>query len=686
METNITEDRLINTVNPYVPYVDKFTNSKEFYYLAEAFNETGFYTQYLEGTEEYVNFWKEVRDKCLHGFTNSVGIRITGHHFFYLNFCRISGYDKSTGKKTEMFPNFVDLDYEYFHMIEYCEKNQKCLVALKGRRQGWSYKAAAICAWEFSFFPGSNSIIGTFLSSFGLETMRMTIENLNWLNEHTEFRKQRNPDLKDNIIARYQYDAGGVKVWKGYKSSVRAISFKDNPTAAVGKSASKLILDEAGVFPNITDTYSFTEPLIKAGSNYSGVTIMFGSSSDMDSGSKYFYEIFTNPSKYNMLEFEDNENPNIKVGYFSSASKGREGYCMNPKSKWFRQPMIDEEGNSNQEAAVDDIMYLREKAKGGLDFKAHHGTITQFPLTWREGFLRDKSAVFSSIEMLEWLSKLETTPSLREDKKKVELYFDNNNIIKAKLNPDLKDITAYPLNKEDSKTGCVVIYEDPITDPPFGLYIIGIDPFDQDKAESSDSLGSCIVYKRFLTNAQTYDIVVAEYTGRPEKADEFYETCRRLCMYYNAKALYENQLKGLKAYFEMKNSLQYLCEQPQIIKDIVKDSRVNRGYGIHMNRGAGSATGIKDQCEIYLKQWLYEERSGADDTKILNLHTIKSIPILKELIAYDREVNTDRVIALMLCILQAKEMHNLQLQELQPRTLLEMDPFFSRKLFKKNNR
>lgn len=664
--------------NPYVPYVEKFQESKEFSYLAEEFNNSGFYTHLTEGTQEYIDFWKDVREKCLKGFTNSEGIRITGHHFFYLNFCRISGYNKETGKKTEMFPNFVDLDYDYFHMVEYCEKNQKSLVALKGRRQGWSYKAAAICAWEFTFFPGSSSIIGTFLSSFGLETMRMTIENLNWLNENTEFRKQRNPDLKDNIIARYQYDAGGIKVWKGYKSSVRAISFKDNPTAAVGKSASKLILDEAGVFPNITDTYSFTEPLIKAGSNYSGVCIMFGSSSDMDSGSKYFYEIFTNPGKYNMLEFEDDENPKLKVGYFSTACRGREGICKDPNSKWFMQPMIDDNGNSNIEASIDDILYEREKAKGGLDYKAHHGAITQFPLTWREGFLRDKSAVFASVEMLDWLSKVETTPSLRDNKKKIELYFDDGGNIKSKLNPDLEDIVSFPLGKDNSKKGCIITWVDPVEGSPYGRYVAGCDPYDQDKADTSESLGSFFVYDRLANQ------FVAEYTGRPERADDFYEICRRLCIYYNAKCLYENQLKGLKGYFEMKNSLHYLCEQPQIIKDIVKDSKVNRGYGIHMNRGAAGATGIKDQCELYLRQWLYDERDNEDGVKTMNLHSIRSIPLLKELIAYDREINTDRVIAVMLCILQSKEMHKIHIESTTPQTLVDMDPFFSKKYFQKN--
>ena len=181
-----------------------------------------------------------------------------------------------------------------------------------------------------------------------------------------------------------------------------------------------------------------------------------------------------------------------------------------------------------------------------------------------------------------------------------------------------------------------------------------------------------------MSNAQTYDQIVAEFTGRPERADDFYEICRRMCIYYNAKCLYENQLKGLKGYFEMKNSLHYLCEQPQIIKDIVSNSKVTRGYGIHMSQQ------IKDQCEIYLKQWLYEERDDVDGTKILNLHTIKSVPLLKELISYDRQNNTDRVIAFMLCILQSKEMHKLHLQDSMPKTLLEMDSFFSKKLFQKN--
>ena len=39
------------------------------------------------------------------------------------------------------------------------------------------------------------------------------------------------------------------------------------------------------------------------------------------------------------------------------------------------------------------------------------------------------------------------------------------------------DITTYHLKKDDKPEGSVVIWEYPIADPPFGLYIGGCDPY-----------------------------------------------------------------------------------------------------------------------------------------------------------------------------------------------------------------
>jgi len=185
--------------NPYVICVDYFKNTKEFSYLAEQYNKTGLYTNAIPGTIEYVEFWQDVKDKCLNGFTNSCGQKITGQHFFYLNFCPILGLNEKTGKKSKIFPRFIDLDYEFFWMVEYCRINQKSLVAVKGRRQGWSYKAAAICTHEFYFYPDSKAVIGAFFSSFSQNTMNMVIDNSNFINTNTEFRKQR-MNLENQIL------------------------------------------------------------------------------------------------------------------------------------------------------------------------------------------------------------------------------------------------------------------------------------------------------------------------------------------------------------------------------------------------------------------------------------------------------------------------------------------------------
>lgn len=655
--------------NPYVPEtIGKFENSNEFSYLAEYFNKHEVYCHIPERTQKYIEFWKDVKDKCINGFTNSKGFRITGDHFFYLNFCKILAEVEEEGskrkRKIEFFPRFVDLDYEYFWMIDYCKNNQKCLIALKARRQGWSYKGAAVVAKEYTFLKDSRNIIGAFLSAYSDQTMGMVKEYINHISTYTPFAHIRNPDLTDYFKSQYQSDVGGVNIWKGYKSSVESITFKDKPAALAGKSASILLLDEAGLFPNIITSWGFTEPILKNGSNFTGLALIYGSAGEMESGTKFFYDMYINPGQYGMLEFDDGQDTGKKVGYFSSATKGRWGLCLNPQSKWFNKLMIDADGNSNEEAAFDDLMYLREISKASSNPKTLHMTISQFPVKWQEGFMRNKGAIFASPELMEWLGEIETT-EVRNEVQKGELVYREGKY-EFKPNPDLNYITSFPLTTDEDNRGCIAIWEHPEEisgEIPYGLYIGGCDPIDMDKS-GTNSLGSFYIYKRFYSADKTHDLIVAEYTGRPPFTDDWYEGCRRLCIYYNAKVLYENMLKGFKGYFEQKNSLHYLYEQPAIIRDIVKDSKVQRGYGIHMSRGSNGSSGIKDTCELYLRDWLYTEREDINGKKIMNFHTIKSIALLKELIAYDIEGNYDRCISFMLCILQTKDLHRQHVQDM----------------------
>ena len=62
------------------------------------------------------------------------------------------------------------------------------------------------------------------------------------------------------------------------------------------------------------------------------------------------------------------------------------------------------------------------------------------------------------------------------------------------------------------------------------------DPYDHDQS-GTNSLGSVFVYKRFQNFENYYDLIVAEYTGRPSTAEEFYENVRKLAIYYNARIM-----------------------------------------------------------------------------------------------------------------------------------------------------
>ena len=157
------------------------------------------------------------------------------------------------------------------------------------------------------------------------------------------------------------------------------------------------------------------------------------------------------------------------------------------------------------------------------------------------------------------------------------------------------------------------------------------DPYDHDQS-GTNSLGSVIVYKRFQGFEEYYDLPVAEYTGRPETADQFYDKVRLLSVYYSAKILYENEKKGLFDYM-MRHHCEYLlADQPDIIKDIVKNSTVTRGKGIHMTQG------IKDWGEGAIKDWLIEEYAPGRR----NLTKVFSEALLEELIAYNSKGNFDR--------------------------------------------
>lgn len=615
---------------------------KYFQEPAYFFRENGTYTKYPIGTYQFDEFWEEETKKCIEGVTYG-NLYIPGPYYFYLNYTQIELKDERTGRKSKGFPMFTDVDLEYFTFIEQARKKQKGIVLVKPRRIGFSYKSAAIISHEFSFYRNAKCIIGAFQSDLSENTMRMALDNLNFLDAHTEWGKQRNPDTKDFVKARYKKSVDGVTTWAGYMSEIHSFTFKDNPFAAIGKSANLFLFEEAGKWPGLLQSYNISEPCWKDGDDLIGVPIIQGTGGDMEGGTQEFAEMFFHPEKYNFLSFDniwDEDSVGNKCGWFVPATRMRMGSYKDEyseHSEWKGSKMIDEFGNSLENIARQSILDLRRRADQGSDPQAKIDSVTQFPLTPKEAFLQSHSFYFPIVELKHILAKMDD--SIELDKHNVGRLVFEEGEIKWKDEQNGKPFREYPV--QTATEGLIEIYETPRLDDSelnVGRYIAGVDPYRYDNA-TTDSVGSIFIFDRLSRR------IVAEYTGRPETTDIFYETCRRLILHYNATAMYEANVTGLYSYFDKKKALHLLADTPYNLRD-----RNTWRPNTNTSKGIIVSKPVKDRGLEYIKQWLTEPESEGSEHKLLE--KIRSVGLLKELISWNPNprANFDRISALLMVL------------------------------------
>lgn len=367
-----------------------------------------------------------------------------------------------------------------------------------------------------------------------------------------------------------------------------------------------------------------------------------------DTGSKFepLKKMFYKPAGYNCLGFKniwDEGYPDQPCGFFVPQYTN-----MDVRDDDGNRLYMDEDGNTKVRESTEYILQeRREMISNAVSAVEIDRFVAERPITPAEAMLEFNGNIFPKKELMAHLNNIRTHKNLQNHKQIGDLVFDNSGQLQW-IPKKHGDITKYPLEKNDDPTGSIVIWEHPVRDASVGLYIAGIDSYDYDQSSSSTSLGSCLIYKRFQNFEQYYDIIVAEYTGRPETAEQFYENVRKLLLYYNARAMYENQNKGLFVYFTNKHCDYLLADQPDIINDIVGDSKVQRKKGCHMNAQ------IKQWGEGMIKDWLNEEQSPGKK----NLHNILSEPLLEELISYNDSGNFDRIMSLIQIMIYKEQLYN----------------------------
>lgn len=551
---------------------------------------------------------------------------------------------------------------------------------IKTHNCGKSYALAAIMS--HNFILGENNEVKkrvtTILTAYQKEylaakdgTLSKFVPMIDFVSDNMEFPKRRLSNSLQNMYWQSGYiDSNGRN--KGQLNTVMGVSSKDDEDKLRGKRGI-FLFEEMGSFPNLLTIYDTVRYGVEEGDYTFGFIYLVGTAAEDASNFEAAKTLMCNPEAYNIQEiknvYDKTKQGSTSFGYFFPAYLNRKGY-------------YNKDGVSDVVGALVQILMNRYKAKYSANPNSVIRVIAEMPITPQEAIIKVKSSYFPTAALTERLQQLDTDPKAFNDVYVGNLAMDNGRIKFVPTN----DVPIRKWGVANTTKGALEIFEMPQRDRNnevfYNRYIIGHDPVDNDQADS-ESLSSTFVLDLFT------DRIVAEYTGRQSFADDNFEIVRLLCLFYNAKCLYESNKKGVYAYFQKMQCSAYLADTPEYLreKQLVKYSSFGSS-----SKGVNASGPINDYANSLIRDWLLKPvpitvKNNNEESVITmsNLYTIRNRALLQELIAYDPVRNFDRVRALGMVMIYREE-YLIRYKGLMPvngsndydKNYLGNDDFFSR--------
>lgn len=429
-------------------------------------------------------------------------------------------------------------------------------------------------------------------------------------------------------------------------------------------------------FPRLVDLYNVLLPSVQEGDIVFGQIYMLGTAGDNESDFAGAQEIMYNPKGYNMYAI-----PNVYDKY----NQGKPYFVFFFPGYVNRKGCYNKDGVSDVIKALIEILMNRYRVKyNSTDPNTIIKTIAEVPITPAEAIVKTGVNMFPVADLTERVGQLDANPREYDDVYVGDLVFNKEGKIEYKPT-SAQPIRDFP-HKDNKIEGAIEIFQMPEIDKSTGKpyndrYILGSDPYDDDESNTM-SLGSIFVLDLWT------DRIVAEYTGRPSFADDYYEICRKLCLFYNGRLNYEYNKKGLFSHFSTRNSLYLLTD----VLDFLKEKQMMKdGYG-NKSKGTNASPAINAYARSRLRSWLLapvpivQVIDGEEkEVMVPRLFTIRNRALLKELINYNSEGNFDRISAMgMLMLLREDRMIRYQgniskeKQEKANSSYDGNDPFFKR--------
>lgn len=605
---------------------------------------------------EFRRYWDEEKRRCYEGYVReSDGEWVTGFNYWFMNYCPMMVNRLIEGRKkairTEAFPFFFEGIYWRFHYLWQAREGGKHAIELAKRGCAKSYSLAAIMSHNLILGESeeSNRRVITVLTAYQKEylkddkdgTLSKFKPSINFSFANTPFPHLMLKNSPNEMSWQMGYkDEYGVE--KGSLNQVLAVSAKDDSEKLRGKRG-WILFEEMGSFKGLLSLYDITRKSVEDGDYTFATMYLVGTAAESESDFSSAKTLLYNPDGYNILSidnvFDRPKQGKPKFGFFFPSYINRAG-CYN------------KDGVSDVVKALIEILIARYKAKYSADPKSVLRVIAEDPITPAEAIIKVKAAYFPITSLTERLSQLDQDIHAYDDVYVGKLVQNSNGV---EFTPT-SDVPIRKFGVENDTPGAVEIFEMPEKDRsgkiPHTRYIIGHDPVDNDQAESS-SLSSTFVLDLWT------DKIVAEYTGRQSFADDNFEIVRLLCLFYNAKCLYESNKKGIFAYFSKMNCTHLLADTPEFLRDkqLIKYS----SFGSNA-KGVNASAAINAYANNLIRDWLMkpvtiiQNVDGEDvEVTIYNLNFLRNRALIEELIAFNPEINVDRIRALGMVMLYREE-------------------------------
>lgn len=655
---------------------------------------------------EYGKWIREERRRIWEGYVReSDGEWVTGYMYWFLNYSpmmlsKIREYKDKNGKKrkskradrVEALPECWEGIYWRFHCLDQASNGGlynnfdggQHMAELASRGKGKSYSLASIL--NHIFVVGENEeahekvkgIVTAYQKEYLTKdgVLNKFVDMANFCATNTQFPRKRLKNSLQEMTWIMGYKDVELDIERGTQNTVLGVSSKDDESKLRGKRAAKILIEEFGTFPRLVDLYNVLLPSVQEGDIVFGQIYMLGTAGDNESDFAGAQEIMYNPKGYNMYAI-----PNV----YDKFNQGKPYFVFFFPGYVNRKGCYNENGVSDVIKALIEILMNRYRVKyNSTDPNTIIKTIAEVPITPAEAIVKTGVNMFPVADLTERLGQLDANPTEYDDVYVGDLVFNKEGQVEYKPT-SAQPIRDFP-HKDNKIEGAIELYQMPEIDKNTGKpfndrYILGADPYDDDESNTM-SLGSIFVLDLWT------DRIVAEYTGRPLYADDYYEICRKLCLFYNGRLNYEYNKKGLFSHFSTRNSLYLLTD----VLDFLKEKQMMKeGYG-NKSKGTNASPAINAYARSRLRSWLLSpvpiiQTIDGEEKEVLvpRLFTVRNRALLKELINYNSEGNFDRISAMgMLMLLREDRMIRYQgdvskeKQEKANSSYDGNDPFFKR--------